>query len=1099
MSEDALVISGPINIDETSGVQAGTDEIPVANLSTELSGGLYTYLDNTYLTGGEALGDPDNLSLLASAISTPDGFNNLSWTDAAGVTYSGTASTLKALDPDSGTYETVSLTTDPANDNILVGTTASGNIAFIAIIDSTSSTSSDVFLMNFLAMEQTNDMDPNDISPLIANISVTSSQVFDDFSDAPSGANDWLAFGDSAGGIQLLATSTPYEIDSDNAVDPDDQGDNSSVNSSTIGLGTNKQSVKVGDQLRLDLVTGTITGAALTATLTHDADAITFGQYVTGVNQFKFGLVQTGGNAGNRVDVNVDAFFVDTAAQGGTSDAEFFHNSVEDGTNETQVSFERVEVLNSSDVVVAFWDAVDGFDNSGDTAVNITIDGMTANVENVIEDYSIRVFSTTDMNRIEITNDSGGPGSLANKTFDIGAIEVGNIVGDTDPFQMDFVDDAPAQDAANAPLELFEDALSIGGLTLTDGRPDNDGETEVTSLSTDLNNVVNPGQDLPLSFGLKNDAAALAALDAIGLTSGGVAITHSVAIDVNPAGDDVLTAAAGGTTIYTVTVAEDGTATIDLVNAMDHPQGLPNQPDDDEIVVDFTGVLHAEDAEGDDATFTAQALVGSFEDDGPAMTAGAAAPSLEVDETDFSTDASASFAGVFNPDYGADGAAASDPVTYALSVTDASSGLTDTLTGQAVTLSEEGGDVVGRNGDGDEVLRISVSALGVVTLDQSRSVVHPDDTDPDDVIAMAAGKVALTGTAEDGDGDTDDLAVDISTSFSFRDDGPAISPAIADGTVDFTDGDTASDTGFLDYGNDGAGSFTFVGYTEQLPDDTVLGAFSETLSAGDTVITYSTAGNGDLFQITLDGSEPGGYTFEVLQDAPVVLTDLGISSVDAGGPSETEVVPAPSGTIVTFDGFLSNNFNGDPLVEYAAGNQPPPPLPDGGADDDVNISTPGIGLKDNQMDPGEQLKISFSQDISGIQLLFEGATGPANTFDIRFVAYDDGIQVAGVAYLDEPLPKGNSDLLVDFLTGEAFDVETDPLAAGEDFDDVFVFINFDGPKTGVRIKEVSLYEQVAIPDFSIDYTVRATDDDMDYVEDSFTVNIDSDSDGFIMV
>ncbi|MEV8469017.1 hypothetical protein AB0T83_19995, partial [Fluviibacterium sp. DFM31] len=351
--------------------------------------------------------------------------------------------------------------------------------------------------------------------------------------------------------------------------------------------------------------------------------------------------------------------------------------------------------------------------------------------------------------------------------------------------------------------------------------------------------------------------------------------------------------------------------------------------------------------------------------------------------------------------------------------------------------------------------------------------------------------------AEDGDGDTDALPVDISTSFGFRDDGPVISPAIADGTVDFVNGDTTSDAGFLDYGNDSAGTFTFVGYTEQLPDDTVLGTITETLSVGDTVITYSSAIYGDLFRITLDDNAPGGYTFEVLQSAPVVLNALGISSVDAGGPSETEVVPAPSGTIVTFDGFLSNNFNGDAQVEYAAGNQPPPPAPDGGPDDDVNISTPGIGLKDNQMDPGEQLRISFSDDVSGIQLLFEGATGAANTFDIRFVAYDDGSLIADVAYLDENLPKGNSQLLIDFLSGEPFDVETDALDAGEDFDEVFVFINFDGPNTGVRIKEVSLYEQASIPDFSIDYTVRASGGDLDFVEDSFTLNIDSDADGFI--
>lgn len=50
----------------------------------------------------------------------------------------------------------------------------------------------------------------------------------------------------------------------------------------------------------------------------------------------------------------------------------------------------------------------------------------------------------------------------------------------------------------------------------------------------------------------------------------------------------------------------------------------------------------------------------------------------------------------------------------------------------------------------------------------------------------------------------------------------------------------------------------FIGYTEQLPDDTVLGAITETLSDGDTKITYSSAMYGDLFEIILDGTASGG-------------------------------------------------------------------------------------------------------------------------------------------------------------------------------------------------------------------------------------------------
>ena len=197
------------------------------------------------------------------------------------------------------------------------------------------------------------------------------------------------------------------------------------------------------------------------------------------------------------------------------------------------------------------------------------------------------------------------------------------------------------------------------------------------------------------------------------------------------------------------------------------------------------------DNDGDEASAThdiGQSL--NFEDDGPTITADGVVPELTVDETDLTTDASASFAAAFTSDAGADG----DAITYALGISQVTndSGLTDTATGDPVLLFVEGGNVVGRAGSaaGPIVFTVSVSAAGIVSLDQARAIVHADATDPDDSTTLAAADlITLTATITDNDGDEASATHDIGQSLNFEDDGPTIT---ADGvvpelTVDETD------------------------------------------------------------------------------------------------------------------------------------------------------------------------------------------------------------------------------------------------------------------------------------------------------------------------
>ena len=194
----------------------------------------------------------------------------------------------------------------------------------------------------------------------------------------------------------------------------------------------------------------------------------------------------------------------------------------------------------------------------------------------------------------------------------------------------------------------------------------------------------------------------------------------------------------------------------------------------------------------------------NFDDDGPAIDPSAATvPTLTTDDTDIPDSAGpTSFAGLFTADFGEDGfkdaddnnVQDADAISYALGVKDGGSnvlsGLTDTLTGDAVVLNKVGNDIVGTvTGTALEVLRISVDAsTGAVTFTQSRSVVHNDPADPDEPGASAAGfaaadLVTLTATITDGDGDTDSATRNIGDAFRLQDDGPAITAPLDTDTV----------------------------------------------------------------------------------------------------------------------------------------------------------------------------------------------------------------------------------------------------------------------------------------------------------------------------
>ncbi|RNF33909.1 DUF5801 repeats-in-toxin domain-containing protein [Paracoccus methylarcula] len=1026
MALDIIVNSGTY-IDETAGLQAdgGKEDIAFSDVPLAVR-------DAFTAAGADLSGALEIAGGGGNDLTISDGVaDDLSFVDANGDPLDGVASGIFTHDGDQ-------IFLYSSGDDVILGRRGDGNTAdpdgdpvFSIYLEETGFPidGARFWIGLFEPLAHPDGTDPDDPVDLMDLVFVAAQSTLEfDFGGAPAGQNEFMAFGEPGGSAIVVTGATVGDT----------------VNSSQANqtsLGTNNQNVDAGEGLVVTYVQNMDSNYLvpnLSSTEASDAANIQFDDLQT-ANQGSVTLVKfTPPHAESTVRITA----LLTEKEAGT---DFIPGIADD------------DVVNITAVFV----------NGEPWAFTTDPDG-TVEITGIRNNDTITFETDGAHNRFLIENGQPTSGQGSNVSWNVGGVALAFIdSADTEVgSQLQFFDDGPSVVGEPQLGVVDEDGLP-GGIA---GGVD-DAPGEATMASGDLTDLIGSGADTPATFSLSTDTSGLPVL-----TSGGAPVSYSVA-------GDLLTATAGGETVFTlqVNIAPDGITPqaggwlFTLEKPLDHISGL----DENDIVIELGSVVVATDRDNDSITMESGDLAVLVDDDTPVVSEDGTAPALEVDETDFATDASADFSGIFASSFGADGPGAGGGLNYSLALLGAATSLTDTLTGQPVTLAMNGADIVGSNTDGDEVLRISVDATGNVTLDQSRSVVHPENPDPNDAITLGAGTVGLTATAADADGDAAGLTVDVSGSFNFRDDGPVFSSAISDGLVTFGSGQSTSDSGFLDYGADGPGSFTILGFTE-LPDDTVLGEITETLSADGTTLTYTSGSFGDLFRLTLDGDEPGGYLFEVLQDAPLILNPLDFASVTPGGPKELEVVSGTQGTTtVTFDGFLSSNFNGDALAEYAAGN-----LPGDGADD-VNISTPGIGLDDNQMDPGEQLLLSTSEDVEGAQVVLDGGTGKGTTFDVRLVAYDDGVFVDEFVFEDLALPKGSNSLTLDYLPGVSFD-------------ELFIFQSLDG-NNGVRIKEISLFERQEVPDFVLETTARETDGDGDFVDDTFVIQIDGNADGMIFV
>ena len=279
-----------------------------------------------------------------------------------------------------------------------------------------------------------------------------------------------------------------------------------------------------------------------------------------------------------------------------------------------------------------------------------------------------------------------------------------------------------------------------------------------------------------------------------------------------------------GKDIFTVSINEDtGEVTLQLTGkgSLKHPTSSNDDEILNNIIDDINVKLTVTDNDGDVTSSEVQLEI-QVEDDAVQVTS-AGEPKLELDESDLHGTGVQDVVNVsnnFTVVASADGEAGR---SYELTLDPGAENPLVAFVGgemMPVILSiNNEGRIVGMAGD-TEIFNVHVDSKGNVTftLENNGTLVHPDNSDPDDVLSLNGIGVKLTVTDGDGDSSSAEIALDL----TIRDDGPVAydnvnsvtENASASGNV-LTDADSAGKTD--SFGADGGSGVTWdlSGYTNQ--------------------------------------------------------------------------------------------------------------------------------------------------------------------------------------------------------------------------------------------------------------------------------------------
>ena len=363
------------------------------------------------------------------------------------------------------------------------------------------------------------------------------------------------------------------------------------------------------------------------------------------------------------------------------------------------------------------------------------------------------------------------------------------------------------------------------------------------------------GADEPLTYGFT--ANAIATLQALGLTSGGVALSYAIAADT------VTASAPAGNTVFTFQLTAAGNWTFTLVDQLDHAAGN----NENDLTINLGAIVQATDFDGDSVTGTAAGLVITVNDDTPVATAGTSVGTVDEDGVFEGTPNNGPGDGIpggpgdfVDPNTDGDNdkstvtgsvsalfqSGADEPLTYSLS-TD-TNGLTAqglTSGGVALTYSVVGNVLTAEAGAGNTVFTFTLNGgTGAWIFNLEDQLDHPtldglpgDNTENDLTILLGS---LIQATDFDGDTVTANAGGLVVT---VNDDTPIRTGPISSGTVD-EDGvvEGAADAGPGDGIAGGTGDFVDPNTDGDNDETTVTGTIAglaEFQSGADEPLTFS--------------------------------------------------------------------------------------------------------------------------------------------------------------------------------------------------------------------------------------------------------------------
>jgi VCBS repeat-containing protein len=445
-----------------------------------------------------------------------------------------------------------------------------------------------------------------------------------------------------------------------------------------------------------------------------------------------------------------------------------------------------------ADVLVQNGNTIEGHVGSanGALAFTITVDPATGDI------------TFTEDRAVVQAQDGSNPSGEAT-SFTAGVVTLTQTITDNDGTtasasvdlggKLSITDDGPS---------VTTNAATVPGLTLS--------ETHLTATTNNNVNGSSPNAALTVAVGhFAGDFTDVSGADGLKSTTYALSITGgngtaSGLIDSQTGSKDVLVlngntieghvGSANGALAFTIAVdPATGDITFTEDRAVENNNTGSTGVSLSAGVVTLTQTL----TDNDGTTTSANVDLGpklSITDDGPSITTNAA-PTLTLSENNLTfltngingtdpdfklTHTTADFSKAFTDTSGADGLKS---VAYALSISHqgVASGLTDSQTGQADILFQNGNTITGFVGHtGIVAFTITIDPkTGELTFTEDRAVVQTQDgSDPSgNAATLASGVVTLTQTITDNDGTTASASVDVGSNLSITDDGPKISTA----------------------------------------------------------------------------------------------------------------------------------------------------------------------------------------------------------------------------------------------------------------------------------------------------------------------------------